>query len=124
MTRRKQNRHSAARTARREVGVCDKELAALLLPFHQLRVLRYAAIGPIEPAALLSTLRRYGHPLEAPALHRLLRQLARKGWLKCNTDRGNGHRSRSEFILTTRGLDEFRLARRRLMELRKTLTSK
>ena len=106
---------------KKEYRHSDKELAALLFPFQQLRVLRYAARGPMQPAALLKTLRRQGYPLEGPALHRLLRRLVREGWLKYNTNWENGHRGRSEFILTARGRVEFHLARRRLVELRKVL---
>ena len=120
----KEYRHSVARTPGRRTGPCDKELAALLVPFQQLRVLCYAAKGAIQPATLLNTLRRQAYPMESPALHRLLRRLTREGWLKCSINWENGDRDRSEFILTARGRVEFHLARRRLMELQKVLACK
>jgi DNA-binding PadR family transcriptional regulator len=123
MTSRKQRGYRTAKMALRRADVRGRELAALLLPFYHFRILRYAATGPIQPPALLQKLRRQGHSLDGPPLQRILRRLARQGWLKYKTHAENGRHTRSEFILTPRGRTELDLARERLRRLSKILNA-
>jgi hypothetical protein len=72
-------RNGSAKTAAEKNS---RELHSLTSNFTKVRILHYAAAGPIGRSALLLRLRAH-HPAITPgSLNRLLASMARLGWLK------------------------------------------
>jgi hypothetical protein len=59
-----------------------RELHSLTSNFTKVRILHYAAAGPIGRSAMLLRLRVHHPALNPASLNRLLASMARLGWLK------------------------------------------
>jgi hypothetical protein len=73
------------------------QTGALLLDFSKVRILHYAAVGPVNHLSLREALRSRGCSLSASTLNRILLRMARNGW------RENAGRGSPDYSLTPKG---------------------
>jgi hypothetical protein len=94
-----------------------RELQSLTSNFTKVRILHYAAAGPIDRSAMLLRLRVH-HPALTPAyLNRLLTSMVLKGWLKAKATSAADSSAERKYSLTPEGRRMLKTARKHLGHL-------